>query len=131
MKLPSVEQAHAYLAEGGQRNPGPWVRHSRVAAETARSIAEHHPTLDADAAFVMALLQSANLFNRVSSARILDCAANSFTYACSWPGLTLAATMGSSRLQHTGTSRQVCRNGPLEDCHGELAKPLGIDDHLD
>jgi hypothetical protein len=32
------------------------VRHSIVAAETARRIAEHHPALDADAVYVMALL---------------------------------------------------------------------------
>jgi len=32
------------------------VRHSIVAAETARRIAEHHPALNADAAYVMALL---------------------------------------------------------------------------
>src|SRR5437762_14331002 len=53
MRLPSVEQAHAYLAEGGKRNPGLWVSHSMVAAETARRIAEHHPTLDAHAAYVI------------------------------------------------------------------------------
>jgi len=56
MKLPSVREAQALLAEGGGRNPGPWVKHSVVAAETARAIAERHPSLDPDAAYVLGLL---------------------------------------------------------------------------
>jgi HD domain len=56
MQLPSFDQAHAYLAAAGRRNPGPWVQHSVVAAETARAIAERHPALEPDAAYVLGLL---------------------------------------------------------------------------
>jgi hypothetical protein len=56
MKVPDVQQAHAYLAEGRARNPGAWADHSIVAAESARAIAAHHPALDPDSAYVMGLL---------------------------------------------------------------------------
>jgi len=53
MKVPSIQEAEALLAEGSRRNPGAWVKHSVVAAETARAIAERHPLLDPDAAYVL------------------------------------------------------------------------------
>jgi hypothetical protein len=56
VRVPSRAEAHAYLTEAGSRNPGPWVRHSIVAAETARAIAVRHPTLESDVAYVLGLL---------------------------------------------------------------------------
>jgi hypothetical protein len=56
MRVPSVSQAHAILAEAGARNPGPWTDHLLVAAESARAIAARHPALDAECAYVLALL---------------------------------------------------------------------------
>ncbi|MGI9146903.1 MAG: HD domain-containing protein [Chloroflexota bacterium] len=56
MKIPSVTEAEAMLADASRRNPGPWVKHSAVAAATARAIAEHHPVLDPDAAYILGLL---------------------------------------------------------------------------
>jgi HD superfamily phosphohydrolase YqeK len=56
MKLPGREQAEAFLAEGAQLNPGPWVQHSRLAAQAAEAIAAHHPELDPDNAYILGLL---------------------------------------------------------------------------
>jgi hypothetical protein len=56
MQIPTPEQAWAYLMDAAERNPGPWVEHSRVAAEAARAIAAHHPALDPKVAYVMGLL---------------------------------------------------------------------------
>jgi len=55
-RIPSREHAHALLEEAGRLNPGPWVAHSRLVAEGARLIAERHPALDAEAAYIVGLL---------------------------------------------------------------------------
>jgi hypothetical protein len=54
--VPSIAQARAMLAAGGERNPGPWTLHCQVAAETARAIAARVDGLDPDAAYVLGLL---------------------------------------------------------------------------
>lgn len=56
MKLPNREQAEAFLIEGAEMNPGPWVQHSRLAARAAEAIAAHHPELDPDRAYILGLL---------------------------------------------------------------------------
>jgi hypothetical protein len=56
LKVPSFEEARVLLAENGERNPGPWVEHCRVAAGTARAIAERDRRLDPDVAYVLGLL---------------------------------------------------------------------------
>ncbi len=56
MNLPTPEEAHTLLDEARQRNPGPWVAHSRYAARAAQAIASHHPRLDPTAAYVLACL---------------------------------------------------------------------------
>lgn len=56
IKLPSLQQAEALLAEAEKLNPGPWVAHSRNVASAAKYIAEQHPTLDSDKAFILGLL---------------------------------------------------------------------------
>lgn len=53
---PSREAAHAYLDEAAGMNPGPWVQHSRNAALAAESIARHIPGMDAEKAYILALL---------------------------------------------------------------------------
>jgi hypothetical protein len=45
------------LADGGRRNPGPWVKHSAVVAETARAKVERHPGLDPETAYILGLLR--------------------------------------------------------------------------
>lgn len=56
MKLPTLEAAEQILVEAAGRNPGPWVQHSRNVALAARLIAERHPRLDPDPAYILGLL---------------------------------------------------------------------------
>jgi hypothetical protein len=56
VKLPTVQQAEAFLAEAARLNAGPWVEHSRVVARAAQAIAARHPELDPPAAYVFGLL---------------------------------------------------------------------------
>jgi hypothetical protein len=55
-RVPSAEQAERYLVEGGARNPGPWVEHSRMVAAAARAIASHDRRLDPETAHTLGLL---------------------------------------------------------------------------
>ena len=54
--IPSMAQANHLLEWAASRNPGPWIEHSKVAGAAARAIAQHHPTLDPERAYVLALL---------------------------------------------------------------------------
>ncbi|MDO4356407.1 MAG: HDOD domain-containing protein [Clostridia bacterium] len=52
---PDQKTARALLDEAGQMNPGPWTRHSLVAARCARAIAERCG-LNGEKAFVLGML---------------------------------------------------------------------------
>ncbi len=54
--MPALNQAQVYLREAEALNPGPWVAHSIRVAEAARIIAEHHPDLDPETAYILGLL---------------------------------------------------------------------------
>ncbi len=54
--LPTIAEAHELLRQAGERNPGPWVDHSKVAARAAQSIAARPPGLEPDRAYVLGLL---------------------------------------------------------------------------
>ena len=54
--VPTLEQAERLLSAAERRNPGGWVAHSRFVAQAARLIAERHPALDPQRAFVLGLL---------------------------------------------------------------------------
>ena len=56
MILPSLSQAEAYLCDAATLNPGPWEAHSRFAAQGARLIAERHPRLEPEQAYILGLL---------------------------------------------------------------------------
>lgn len=56
MKIPSLQQAENFIQQAKSRNPGPWVDHSYYVAQAARAIAEHHPRLDSEAAFILGYL---------------------------------------------------------------------------
>lgn len=56
MDIPTRQMAEAYLAEAGQRNPGPWVDHSIQTAAAAQRIAAVHPDLDPSCAYIIGLL---------------------------------------------------------------------------
>ncbi len=56
MKVPTLQEARAFLAEARARNPGAWVDHSVVVARAAEAIATYHPALDPYDSYVMGLL---------------------------------------------------------------------------
>ena len=56
MKVPSLGEAEKLLLEAERRNPGPWVAHSRNVALAARCIAEPHPRLNPETAYILGLL---------------------------------------------------------------------------
>jgi hypothetical protein len=49
-------QAQVYLEEAEMRNPGPWVAHSRQVALAAQQIAQYHPALEPEMAYLCGLL---------------------------------------------------------------------------
>lgn len=56
LKIPTISQAEALVQEAAQLNPGPWVAHSRVAAQAAQLIAAEIPALDPQAAYILGYL---------------------------------------------------------------------------
>jgi len=56
MTIPPLNIAEDMLLEAQQRNPGPWVQHSRNAAQAAKLIAERHSRLDPATAYILGLL---------------------------------------------------------------------------
>lgn len=56
MQVPSITQAEAFLADAETLNPGAWVSHSIHVAQAARLIAQRHPAVHADTAYVLGLL---------------------------------------------------------------------------
>jgi len=56
MNDPSVQEAERLLREAEGLNPGPWAAHSRYTAKAAQCIAERHPGLDPQKAYVLGLL---------------------------------------------------------------------------
>ena len=54
--LPTRQQAEALLLDAETQNPGLWVPHSRFVAQAARLIAEQHPGLDPERAYILGLL---------------------------------------------------------------------------
>lgn len=54
--IPTREEAEEILREAENCNPGPWGKHSRVAAHCAEKIARACGDMDADKAYVLGLL---------------------------------------------------------------------------
>lgn len=65
----TIQQANEQLQTAYQKNPGPWVEHSRSVAENARRIAEHTDCLDPDTAYTMGLLHDIGRAAGVSGIR--------------------------------------------------------------
>jgi putative nucleotidyltransferase with HDIG domain len=73
MKIPSPKKIRYVSDPGSGLNPGPWVQHSIYTAQAAEAIAEPHPRLDADAAYVMGLLHDIGRREGVTHVRhVLD-----------------------------------------------------------
>ena len=56
MNVLSRKQAEDLISEAQTMNPGKWVEHSLFVARAAEAIAQHHPSLDPEAAFVVGYL---------------------------------------------------------------------------
>jgi hypothetical protein len=56
LMLPTIAEAHELLRQAGERNPGPWVDNSKVAAHAAHRIIARYPGLERDRARVLGLL---------------------------------------------------------------------------
>ena len=69
MKQPSKSQAEILLQEAGRINPGPWVQHSRYAAQAAELLATGHPELDPETAFTFGLLHDIGRIDGVHGMR--------------------------------------------------------------
>lgn len=54
--LPSKEEALKELYIAGEKNPGPWVKHSENVGIAARNIAHLIPNMDEDKAYILGLL---------------------------------------------------------------------------
>ena len=54
--LPTREEALELLAEAEKCNPGPWGKHSRVAAQCAEQIAQECEDLEGEKAYILGLL---------------------------------------------------------------------------
>jgi len=73
MKLPTRQQAENYLAEARILNPGPWVDHSIQLGQAARRIANVHPDLDPEKAYILGILHDIGRREGVSDMRhVLD-----------------------------------------------------------
>ncbi len=56
MNIPSIEQAEAFIKEAQVLHSGLWVQHSLFVGKAAESIAQHHPKLDSQTAFILGYL---------------------------------------------------------------------------
>ena len=56
MKIPSLEESEGFISDAESLNPGPWVLHSKNVAMAAKLIAEHHPRLNLNHAYILGLL---------------------------------------------------------------------------
>jgi hypothetical protein len=56
MKIPDVKLVERWLEEGYKRNPGPWVKHSKLVANAAKNIGEKIPDLNPNTVYIMGLI---------------------------------------------------------------------------
>ena len=56
MKIPALAEAERLLNEAEAKNPGGWADHARYVALAARNIAEVHPDLAPETAYILGLL---------------------------------------------------------------------------
>lgn len=85
LHIPTLETAEAYLAKGERLNPGPWVAHSRHVAQAARLIAQEHPDLDPDSAYILGLLHDiGRRAGKFEMRHIID--GYNYLYAEDYPG---------------------------------------------
>ena len=64
-KLPTEKEAEDILLWANNQNPGPWMDHSKIAAKTAREIAELS-NLDGNIAYISGLLHDIGRYKGVT-----------------------------------------------------------------
>jgi hypothetical protein len=67
--IPSRAAAERLLTAAAQRNPGPWIDHSRYVAQAAAAIARAHPELDEESAYIVGLLHDVGRQEGVNNMR--------------------------------------------------------------
>ncbi len=67
--LPSRAEAIALLSAAEERNPGPWVAHSYHVAQAAELLAQRHPQLDPEHAYLAGLLHDIGRYEGVMDLR--------------------------------------------------------------
>ena len=73
MKIPTLAEAERLLDKAEAKNPGGWADHARYVALAAKNIAEVHPDLDPETAYVLGLLHDIGRREGVTAMRhILD-----------------------------------------------------------
>lgn len=65
--IPTKEKAEELLKWAGQKNPGPWIEHSKVVANAAKSIAQESQNLDSDKAYILGLIHDIGRYAGVTS----------------------------------------------------------------
>ncbi len=69
MNVPSLEQAKELIREAEKRNPGPWVPHSLFVGKAAEAIAQHHPSINSQVAFILGYLHDIGRWAGVTDMR--------------------------------------------------------------
>jgi HD superfamily phosphohydrolase YqeK len=67
--IPARAAAERLLTAAAQRNPGPWIDHSRYVAQAAAAIARAHPELDEESAYIVGLLHDVGRQEGVTNMR--------------------------------------------------------------
>jgi hypothetical protein len=114
MKIPALAETERLLNEAEAKNPGGWADHTRYVALAARNIAELHPDLDAEAAYILGLLHDIGRQEGVTGHRhILD-------------GYTFLARLGYS------DAARICltHSYPLQDIEAGTGGWDGSSDEL-
>jgi hypothetical protein len=69
MNVPFLEQAEALISEAERLNPGLWVQHSLFVGKAAEAIAQHHPRLNPQVAFILGYLHDIGRWTGVTDMR--------------------------------------------------------------
>jgi hypothetical protein len=74
LKIPGRSEMEKMLEEAGERNPGPWIAHSYNVGRAAELIADRHPQVNPETAYIMGCLHDIGRREGVSGMRhTLDC----------------------------------------------------------
>lgn len=69
MKVPNINKAEEFMCEAQKINPGPWEEHSIYTGKAAKLIAEQHPDLDSQIAYILGYLHDIGRREGITSMR--------------------------------------------------------------